>query len=74
MRGSPHAHCLLWVKDAPNVTKDPDDVVCASIDVTHMKFRVVSGIFTVLSYIGQCDLHNLFWVTMSMVYPWRWHV
>ena len=26
--------------------------------VTHMKFRVVSGISTVLSYIGQCDLHN----------------
>ena len=21
MRGSPHAHCLLWVKDAPNLTK-----------------------------------------------------
>ena len=26
--------------------------------VTHMKFRVVPKIFTVLSYIGQCDLHN----------------
>ena len=26
--------------------------------VTHMKFRVASGISTVLSYIGQCDLHN----------------
>ena len=32
MRGSPHAHCLLWVKDAPKVDKDPDDVVCAFID------------------------------------------
>ena len=21
MRGSPHAHCLLWVKDAPKLTK-----------------------------------------------------
>ena len=31
MRGSPHAHCLLWVKDAPKLT-DPDDVVCAFID------------------------------------------
>ena len=29
MRGSPHAHCLLWVKDAPEIGKDPDDVVCA---------------------------------------------
>ena len=28
MRGSPHAHCLLWVKDAPKIDKDPDDVVC----------------------------------------------
>ena len=32
MRGSPHAHCLLWVKDAPNIDKDPDDVVCTFID------------------------------------------
>ena len=32
MRGSPHAHCLLWVKDAPKVDKDPDDVVSAFID------------------------------------------
>ena len=32
MRGLPHAHCLLWVKDAPKFDKDPDDVVCAFID------------------------------------------
>ena len=32
MRGSPHAHCLLWVKDAPKIDKYPDDVVCAFID------------------------------------------
>ena len=32
MRGSPDAHCLLWVKDAPKINKDPDDVVCAFID------------------------------------------
>ena len=32
MRGSPHAHCLLWVKNAPKIDKDPDDVVCAFID------------------------------------------
>ena len=32
MGGSPHAHCLLWVKDAPKIDKDPDDVVCAFID------------------------------------------
>ena len=31
-RGSPHAHCLLWVKDAPKIDKDPDDVICAFID------------------------------------------
>ena len=28
MRGSPHAHCLLWAK----IDKDPDDIVCAFID------------------------------------------
>ena len=32
MRGSPHAHCLLWVKDAPKIDKDSGDVVCTFID------------------------------------------
>ena len=32
MRGSIHAHCLLWVKDAPKIDKDPGDVVCTFID------------------------------------------
>ena len=32
MRGSPHAHCLLWVKDTPKIDKDPEDVVCAFIN------------------------------------------
>ena len=32
MRGSPHATCLLWVKDVPKIDKDPDDVICAFID------------------------------------------
>ena len=32
MRGSPDAHCFLWVKDAPKIDKDPDDVVCAFIE------------------------------------------
>ena len=32
MRGSPQAHFSLWVKDAPKIYKDPDDVVCAFID------------------------------------------
>ena len=32
MRGSPHAHCLLWVKDTIKIDKDPDDVVFAFTD------------------------------------------
>ena len=32
MRGSPHIHCLLWVKDASKIGRDPDDAVCAFID------------------------------------------
>ena len=32
MRGSPHAHCLLWVKDASKIDKDPDDVLCSFIE------------------------------------------
>ena len=31
-RGSPHAHCVLWVKDAPKYGVDSDDDVCAFID------------------------------------------
>ena len=32
MRESPHAHCFLWVNDAPKIDKDPDDIVCSFID------------------------------------------
>ena len=32
MKGSPHDHCILWVKDAPKIDKDPNDVVCTFID------------------------------------------
>ena len=31
-RGSPHAHCVLWVKDAPKFGVDSDEDVCAFID------------------------------------------
>ena len=30
--GSPHAHCLLWVKDAPKVDENSDEEVCAFVD------------------------------------------
>ena len=37
-----------------------------------MKFRVVSGISTVLSYIGQCDLNNNFFGLPGVWYtPWK---
>ena len=32
MRGSPHAHCLLWVKEAPKLDRDTDEEVCTFID------------------------------------------
>ena len=31
-RGSPHAHCIIWVKDAPKYGVDHDSVVCDFID------------------------------------------
>ena len=31
-RGSPHAHCVIWVKDAPKYGIDGDEEVCAFID------------------------------------------
>ncbi|KAG1927220.1 ATP-dependent DNA helicase PIF1 [Pimephales promelas] len=32
LRGSPHIHCLFWVKDAPEFEKDEDQDVCDFID------------------------------------------
>ena len=32
VRGTPHAHCLLWVKDAPKVDKNSDEEVCDFVD------------------------------------------
>ena len=32
MRGLPHAHCLLWVRDAPRINEDSDKAVCEFID------------------------------------------
>ena len=31
-RGSPHAHCVLWVKDAPQFQIDADNDICDFID------------------------------------------
>ena len=31
-RGSPHTHCLFWIKDAPKLDQDPDYDVIAFID------------------------------------------
>ena len=31
-RGSPHAHCVIWVKDAPEYGVDHDNKVCDFID------------------------------------------
>ena len=31
-RGSPHAHCLIWVKDAPSVDVNTDEEVCRFVD------------------------------------------
>ena len=30
--GSPHAHCLLWIKGAPKIDVDKDDVICKFSD------------------------------------------
>ena len=32
VRGSPHAHCLLWVKDAPRVDVNTEEEVCDFVD------------------------------------------
>ncbi|CAG2195295.1 unnamed protein product [Mytilus edulis] len=31
-RGSPHAHCLFWIEDAPVVDQDDDQTVCDFVD------------------------------------------
>ena len=32
VRGTPHAHCLLWVKDAPRVDENSDEEICKFVD------------------------------------------
>ena len=32
MRGTPHVHCLLWVKNALKINDDSDEVVCQFVD------------------------------------------
>ena len=44
MRGSPHAHCLLWVKDAPKTNQDSDDDVCRFID-KYITAMMPKGVF-----------------------------
>ena len=44
MRGSPHAHCLLWVKDAPKINQDSDDDVCRFID-KYITAMMPKGVF-----------------------------
>ena len=49
MRGSPHAHCLLWVKDAPKINQDSDDDVCRFID-KYITAMVPKGVLERESY------------------------
>ena len=44
MGGSPHAHCLLWVKDAPKINQDSDDNVCRFID-KYITAMMPKGVF-----------------------------
>ena len=39
-RGSPHAHCVLWVKDAPKYGVDTDEDICAFIDQYVVQFQL----------------------------------
>ena len=32
MQGSPHAHCILWIEDAPKINHDSDEAVCNFVD------------------------------------------
>ena len=56
------------------LAKKHDGNYCSDSDtgnnaiVTHMKFRVVSGNFTVLSYIGQSDLHITYFGSLQVWY------
>ena len=44
MRGSPHVHCLLWVKGAPKINQDLDDDVCRFID-KYITAMIPKGMF-----------------------------
>ena len=42
-RGAPHAHCLLWCKDAPQLDVDSDEDVCSFVD-EYISGRIPSSI------------------------------
>ena len=44
MRGSPHAHCLVWVKDAPKINQDSENDVSRFID-KYITAMMPKGVF-----------------------------
>ena len=42
-RGAPHAHCLFWAKDAPQIDVDSDEDVCSFVD-EYISERIPSSI------------------------------
>ena len=55
-RGSPHAHTLLWVKNAPKLDLDSDEVVCQFID-EHVTCAA-SGDDSLANFVGQLQTHS----------------
>ena len=59
-RGSPHAHCLLWVEDAPKIDVDDDNVICNFIDkyVSGMVPRDSEGTKHIRKLVTKFETHS----------------
>ena len=58
--GSPHAHCLLWVEDAPKIDVDDDNVICNFIDkyVSGMVPRDSEGTKHIRKLVTKFETHS----------------
>ena len=56
-RGSPHAHTLIWIKDAPKVDVNEDEEVCSFID-KHISCALPNNDPDLLDLVENLQVHN----------------
>ena len=69
-RGSPHAHCVIWVKDAPEDGEQSNDIVCNFIDqYVSCKVPKEDGKWKDLVFLLQKHKHSSYCRTCRFSFP-----